>query len=131
MIIGCRNGVSSCEIARTIGCKQQSAWHVLHRARAIIAQCHDGKFRGTIEADVTVVGGLLKNMHADKRAKNRGTGKGTYIKGTPKHLDAYVNEAVYRFNIRHVSEWTRFDGAMRRIVGKRLTYTKLTDGAAR
>src|SRR5215470_5928402 len=31
MIANCRNGVSSCEIARTIGCKQQSAWHLLHR----------------------------------------------------------------------------------------------------
>ncbi len=76
MILNCRNGVSSCEIARTIGCKQQSAWHVLHRVRAIVAQCHDDKLSGTIEADATVVGGLLKNMHANKRAENRGVGKG-------------------------------------------------------
>src|SRR5690606_32774735 len=33
MIVNCRNGISSCEIARTIGCKQQSAWHLLHRVR--------------------------------------------------------------------------------------------------
>lgn len=57
--------------------------------------------------------------------------KGTYIRATGKHLNAYVDEAVFRFNVRHENEWDRFDGAMRRIVGKRLTYTELTDGAVR
>ena len=56
---------------------------------------------------------------------------GTYIRPSPTHLAAYVDEAVYRFNVRHESEWERFDSAMRRIVGRRLTYAELTGGAVR
>lgn len=57
--------------------------------------------------------------------------KGTYIKPTAEHLGAYVDEAVFRFNVRKESDWKRFDTAMRLILGKRLTYAALTDGATR
>ena len=33
MLANCRNGVSSYEIARTIGITQKSAWHMMHRIR--------------------------------------------------------------------------------------------------
>lgn len=46
-------------------------------------------------------------------------------------LAAYVDEAVFRYNVRKEPEWARFENAMRRIVGKRLTYSELTGGAAR
>ncbi|MFG0286061.1 MAG: IS1595 family transposase [Phycisphaerales bacterium JB039] len=229
MIVNCRNGVSSCEIARAIGCKQQSAWHLLHRVRHILAQAAGepmGQRGGVCEADWTYVGGLVSNMPHERRErarrqKNYGkvvvhaikerrsgtvrasvlvdgarrhpiraqirsnvapnarlytdeakvykgwtyweyrhdavnheygqyvngtvhtngcenffnclrrTVKGTYIKPTPEHLAAYVDEVAYRFNVRHESEWDRFDGAMRQIVGKRLTYSELTGGAVR
>jgi hypothetical protein len=61
----------------------------------------------------------------------RRTIKGTYIKPTPEHLAAYVDEQVWRFNVRTLTEWERLDAAMRLIVGKRLSYTELTDGAVR
>ncbi len=57
--------------------------------------------------------------------------KGTYIAARPEHLPAYVDEQVWRFNHRKRTDWERFDDAMQRIVGKRLTYTELTDGAKR
>lgn len=57
--------------------------------------------------------------------------KGTYIKATPGHLGAHVDEQVFRFNNRGATEWERFDRAMRSVVGKRLTYSALTDGAVR
>ncbi len=223
MLVNCRNGVSSCEIARTIGCKQQSAWHLLHRARHILQDENGDQVVGECEADATHVGGLFKFMHHARREKarrrgnkgktivhaikDRGTGrvraevidsestemvmdtilenvqegstvytdegraycwvgqvydhgtvnhdyeyvngkahtngcenffnclrracKGTYIKPMPEHLGAYVDEAVFRFNVRELNEWARFEKAMRRIVGKRLTYATLTDGAKR
>lgn len=223
MIVNCRNGVSSCEIARAIGCKQQSAWHLLHRCREIIAQTPEGKLSGAVEADSTFVGGLLKHMHEHKRAEVRRHGgnkftvhalrerssgnvrasiiadettatlrevidanvepgarlrtdawpayrrlkdtyehdyvshmdgeyvrgdvhtngcenffrclrmalKGTYVRASGKHLDAYVDETVFRFNVRKESEWARFDRAMKSIVGKKLTYSELTGGAVR
>jgi transposase-like protein len=226
MIVNCRNGVSSCEIARTIGCKQQSAWHLLHRVRELMLPGDEAPFTGSCESDETFVGGLFKFMsqHRRERAmangrpngksvvhaiKERESGrvraevipaarwefvmdavlekvepgsklytdsariygwakdvykhtavnhaeryvsedgethtngcenffnclrrglKGTYIATHHEHLPAYVNEQVYRFNVRHQSEWERFDGVMRRIVGKRLTYADLTDGGVR
>lgn len=57
--------------------------------------------------------------------------KGTYICPSPEHLASYVDEQVFRFNHREDSDWERFDKAMRLIVGKRLTYSELTDGAVR
>lgn len=225
MIVNCRNGVSSCEIARNVGCKQQSAWHLLHRVRHILTPEHTEQLDGVVECDETYVGGLVKFMHADRRERalageghkgkaivfgmlerssgkvrahtmpaattknvresvlanirkgaelntdkssvyrwsgdaythrsvNHGAGeyvkgtvttnalegffnclrrglKGTYIKATPKHLSAYVDEQVWRFNARKLTEWERFEQAMRLIVGKKLTYSELTDGATR
>lgn len=57
--------------------------------------------------------------------------KGTYFKPTQEHLSAYVDEAVFRFNVRHLTEWERSEKAMRLIVVKRLTYSELTHGATR
>lgn len=62
-IVNCKNGVSSCEIARAIGCKQQSAWHLLHRVRHILKAEHSEPMRGTVEADATFVGGLFQFMN--------------------------------------------------------------------
>jgi transposase-like protein len=33
MIANCKNGISSHEIAKTVGITQKSAWHMLHRVR--------------------------------------------------------------------------------------------------
>src|ERR1043165_687450 len=227
MIVNCRNGVSSHEIHRSIGARQQSCWHLLHRVRHILAQSTT-PMMGTVEADSTLVGGLLKHMHAGRRARltnfkgqgQRLSGKtivhairerhsghvrahviesertdvinplieanvrrgarimtdashsyrrlwryrhefvnhteeeyvrgechvqgcenffsnlrrslrGTYIRATPEHLSACVDEAVFRFNVRKKGEWERFHGAMTLILGKRLTYSELTGGAVR
>jgi len=72
MIVNCRNGVSSCEIARTVGCKQQSAWHLLHRVRHVLAEEGAELMRGTVEADTTLVGGLVTNMPKKRRKEFRG-----------------------------------------------------------
>jgi transposase-like protein len=224
MIANCRNGISSCEIARHVGCKQQTAWHLLHRVRHVLKDEAEGRFTGEVEADEKFVGGLFKFMSESRRhramrngrpngksvvhaVKERSTGrvraevipaarvefvrdavlekvepgaqlytdsasayawagsvynhravnhaeryvdgpchtnglenffnclrrglKGTYIKAHHEHLPAYVDEQVWRFNNRKESEWARFEKAMRGIVGKRLTYSTLTDGATR
>jgi transposase-like protein len=229
MIANCRNGVSSCEIARTIGCKQQSAWHLLHRIRHILQQDKReqmGQRFGVVESDTTYVGGEFKFMSYERRERarkserphdksvvhairERRSGKvraavvpnppknfvrhdivenvapfarvytdsarsygwlpevgyrhesvnhnaleyargtvhvngcenffnclrrtigGCYIATSPDHLHAYVDEQVWRFNVRELSDWERFDKAMRLIVGKRLTYSELTGGSVR
>jgi transposase-like protein len=70
MLCNCKNGVSSCEIARAIGITQKSAWFMMHRIRKAP---HDdvagGKLGGEVEADETFVGGKARNMHIGKRRR--------------------------------------------------------------
>jgi transposase-like protein len=53
--------------------------------------------------------------------------KGTYVAVEPFHLDAYVDEQVFRFNNRiGANDATRFCKLVTQTVGKRLTYAELT-----
>ena len=51
--------------------------------------------------------------------------KGSYISVDPFHLFRYVDEQVFRYNVREETELNRFSAVVRDIVGKRLTYAKL------
>jgi hypothetical protein len=52
---------------------------------------------------------------------------GTYVAVEPFHLDAYVDEQVFRFNNRiNKDDAARFNKLVTQIVGKRLTYAELT-----
>jgi len=56
---------------------------------------------------------------------------GTYISVEPFHLDAYVAEQVFRYNNRKdADDFTRFATCIQGILGKRLTYTALTQRPA-
>lgn len=66
-IANCKNGISSYELARSIGVTQKTAWHMLHRIRLAMAAGSFDKFDGIVESDETYIGGLAKNMHAHKR----------------------------------------------------------------
>jgi len=57
--------------------------------------------------------------------------KGTYVAVEPFHLDAYLDEQVFRFNNRAtkdnpLTDYDRFMLAVSQIAGKRLTYAELT-----
>lgn len=51
--------------------------------------------------------------------------KGTYVSVEPFHLFRYLDEEVYRYNNRNMTDSDRFVFAMRQIVGRRLTYKQL------
>ena len=218
MLTGCRNGISSYEVARTIGITQKSAWFMLHRLREGMQQgLGFGKLSGEVEADETYIGGKSRNMHLKRRKQvithpgvhnktpvmgimERGgevramvipnhkrqhiqaeiqkhvepgsmlytddlhsyrklpgydhafvdhatkfvsgrvhtnclenfwsclkrTLKGTYISVRPEHLPAYVNEQVFRFNVREgFTEQQRGIVLLHGMHGKRLTYKEL------
>ncbi len=71
LIVNCKNGVSSCEVARALGVTQKTAWFMLHRIRLAMGQNDTDKFSGEVEADETFIGGKARNMHRGKWTKIR------------------------------------------------------------
>jgi transposase-like protein len=51
---------------------------------------------------------------------------GTYVSVEPFHLFRYLDEQAFRFNNRKMSDGERFSMALSGIVGKRLTFDRLT-----
>lgn len=224
LLVNCKNGISSYELARALGVTQKSAWFMLARLRMALHLESSGKFDGHVEADETFIGGKARNMHAAKRkrlgisqsqsmvgkvavmgllqrhgdgsrvrlevVKNRkrhqlqetiaanvevGTNlytdslrsydrmatrgyvhqvidhaeayvdgqvhtnglenfwsllkralKGTYVSVEPFHLFRYLDEQMYRFNSRKMTDAARFFASLSGVLGKRLTYNALT-----
>jgi transposase-like protein len=69
LLVNCKNGVSSYEIAKDIGVTQKTAWFMMHRLRLAIHAGSFDRWTGEIEADETFIGGKARNMHASKRRK--------------------------------------------------------------
>lgn len=73
VIAGAKNGVSSCELARSLGVTQKTAWFMLQRIRLAMQNGSFAKHSGQVEVDETFIGGKARNMHKGKRKVN-GTG---------------------------------------------------------
>jgi transposase-like protein len=78
MVVNCKNGISSCEMARALKVTQKTAWHMNHRIREAIAKDGGEKLSGSVEIDETFIGGAEKNRHANK-AKSHGGSDGKTI----------------------------------------------------
>jgi transposase-like protein len=80
IITNSKNGVSSCELARSLGVTQPTAWFMLHRIRLAMQSGSlmklGGKGGAQVEADETFIGGKARNMHLSVKAR-RITGTGT------------------------------------------------------
>ncbi len=75
MVVNCKNGVSSYEMARSLGVTQKTAWFMAHRIRLAMQTGTFKKLSGEVEIDETFIGGRARFMHKDKRAKKiKGTG---------------------------------------------------------
>jgi len=96
MMVNCKNGISSYEVARDIGITQKSAWFMLHRIRTSLKD--DAASQIKIDGD----GGPIEVDEQVFRYNNRAT------------KDNPLNDA------------DRFMLAVSQIVGKRLTYAELT-----
>src|SRR6266705_2305126 len=76
LVVNCKNGISSCELARDLGVTQKTAWFMAHRLRFALTEGGFNLFCGEVEADETFIGGKARNMHISER-KRRITGTGT------------------------------------------------------
>jgi transposase-like protein len=81
LLVNCKNGISSYELARALGVTQKTAWFMLGRLRmALHIEDDRTKFTGHIEADETYIGGKARNMHPAKRKRITG-GRYNALKG--------------------------------------------------
>src|SRR5579864_3074777 len=79
MLANCKNGISSHELARSLGITQKSAWFMLQRIRQALKERSFGgtKLGGSgteVEADEAFIGGKASNMHAGKRKAQEAKG---------------------------------------------------------
>jgi transposase-like protein len=75
MVVNCKNGISSYEIARDLHVTQKTAWFMAHRIRLAMQTGTFKKLTGEVEVDETYIGGKARNMHWKKRVqKIAGTG---------------------------------------------------------
>src|ERR1019366_7862165 len=91
MLANCKNGISSYELGKAIGVRQNSAWFMLHRIRE--AMKHKSMFKmggsgGTVEADETFVGGKAANMHKSRKLKLQ------QIRGEQRLGDVYLGKTA-------------------------------------
>jgi transposase-like protein len=87
LMVNCKNGISSYEIARDLGVSQKTAWFMLHRLRLVVKAPNMGTKLGSndggeVEVDETFVGGKLRNMHKEQKVR--------YIKRGGAHGKAVI-----------------------------------------
>jgi len=89
MLVNCKNGVSSHEVAKDLGVTQKSAWFILHRLREALRpdESHMFGFGGPVESDETYIGPNPAKMHKDRKAKLQAANvtKGGFVAKVPVH----------------------------------------------
>jgi len=73
LIANCKNGISSYELAGSIGVTQKTGWFMLQRIRKAMQAKTFDKLGEEVEIDETYIGGKARNMHKGQR-KLKGTG---------------------------------------------------------
>jgi transposase-like protein len=69
LVVNCKNGISSYELARALGVTQKTAWFMLSRLRMALHDDPSDKLSGHVEADETFIGGRGRFMHKDRKAR--------------------------------------------------------------
>jgi transposase-like protein len=69
LLLTCKKGISSVQLAKQVGVTQKTGWFIDHRIRSAMKQ-NKGQLFGQVEVDETYIGGRETNKHANKRVKN-------------------------------------------------------------
>jgi transposase-like protein len=91
MLANCKNGISSYELGKALGIRQNSAWFMLHRIREAMKNktwFKLGGDGGEVEADETYIGGKAKNMHKSRKLKLQ------QIRGEERRGDVYLGKTA-------------------------------------
>jgi transposase-like protein len=80
LLVNCKNGISSYEVARDLGVTQKSAWFMMHRIRLALQAGSFDLLSGEVEVDETFIGGKARNMSKARKAK-KGIGQGSKLAG--------------------------------------------------
>jgi len=99
LLTNSKNGVSSCEIASSLGVTQKTAWFMLHRIRFAMKENRPGFFSkkmggpggAGVEVDESFVGGKLVNMHKDRAKKMQ---EARADADPEEYFNRYANKAV-------------------------------------
>ena len=122
LTVNAKNGVSSYEIHRALGVTQKTGWFMLQRIRLALQNGSIVKFRGTVEADETFIGGKARNMHHGKRkAAGRGANGKTAVQGLlERHSGNKASKRASRVVLNVVSDCGRdtLQGNVRKYVLK-------------
>jgi transposase-like protein len=79
LLANAKNGISSYELARSLGVTQKTAWFMLSRIRLAMQTQSFAKLSGTVEADETFIGGKIGNMHKSKKARLKKVGGASHM----------------------------------------------------
>ena len=107
LVVNCKNGISSYEVARDLGVTQKTAWFMMHRIRLAMQDGSIEQMSGRVEADETYIGGKARNMHKDKwkRTKHgRGMVRKTAVMGL---LERNAPDKTSRVRLRVVKNVRR------------------------
>jgi len=134
LLTSCKNGISSYEVARDLEITQKSAWFVLQRLRYILKDVSMEKMGGSgtpVQMDESFHGGKPKNMHRNRRLKQRiadnGYAEKTAVFGMletgTRQVRAMVVPNVKRVTLQnaildnvgfgstiHTDQWAGYDG---------------------
>lgn len=132
LVVNCKNGISSYEIARDLKVTQKSAWFMLHRIRLAL-RTHDwgnggmGSTGGPVEVDEAFVGGAPKNWHLSKRAKReRFTPTGEKLEDHKTAIIGLLDRETRQVRARVVPNVKREvlqDAILKNVVGTGTVYT--------
>lgn len=154
LLVNCKNGVSSYEVARDLDITQKSAWFVLQRLRYILKDVTPVKMGGSgtpVQMDESFHGGKPKNMHRSRRLQlqigTNGYADKTAVFGMletgTRQVRAMVVPNVKRATLQkailenvgsgstiHTDQWPGYDGLTKQFVHETVNHmeTYVTEG---
>jgi transposase-like protein len=126
LIVTAKNGISSCEIARSLDVTQKTAWFMLHRIREAMKNGSimklGGSDMGPVEVDETFVGPKPQQMHRERRLRMQTAQKGNQKTAVMGMLDRETRQVRAQV-IPDVKRETLQNAILNRIEGGSIVYT--------